>query len=209
MSTGSAGLLRSFESAIDTASRPPAKEPDWDRDYREGRSEISNLKSGEAAAPAVPCSLIPVPSSANSSPPSTCSGSGAPPLGGALPRGHGGREDATDSAPHSATPQDAASPLPGTADRIARHVAPWGAEWNGDPEAVEKPTPSSRFFIRATILADQLEDLRRFVDENRDVLSLREVAQGYQLIDEARRVSLHGLKDTPLTAIGARLDVRA
>ena len=125
----------------------------------------------------------------SSSPPSECSGSGAPPLGGALP------------------------PIPGRRAAPRRrddgaHVAPFGAQWNGTPESPEPATPSSRFFIRATIIADQLETLRQILDENRDVLSLGEVAQGYQLIDEARRVSLHSLKDQPASALGARLNVR-
>lgn len=141
----------------------------------------------------------------SSSPPSEFSGSGAPVPPGALPHRCGGREDAKQAASNGAASLRRGDQYP----VVAQHVTPFGAQWNGEPGKSDPPTPSSRFFIRATIIADQLEVLRKMVDENRDVLSLGEVAQAYQLIDDARRVSLHGLKDTPVTAIGRRLDVTA
>ena len=71
-------------------------------------------------------------------------------------------------------------------------------EWNGDPYSAQ-PLSAEVWLERFTDLAVRnLSSIRSWINEHRDELRLSVVMRCLEEIDEARRISLHGLADTPV-----------
>jgi hypothetical protein len=75
---------------------------------------------------------------------------------------------------------------------------PLNLKWNGDPKTPCRYDPNMHLDILADQAVNLLTRMRTIVDEYRPYVKLADLMDCLQRLDEHRRISLHGLAETPL-----------